>query len=851
MQGLRQVLIWIARLSCAHPKIVISVFVFAAFTGFAAMPLIKISTDLTSGVAQDSHVVKLAKECLQTFGELDSLIVVIQFPEPPGRDRLPFLSRLERFIAAMPGVRSARCQFLDTQNINQLEALLSNFLLGLNEKDREQIKDLFREQHVKDALRRTRNRLFLIQDPDLRRKILEDPLELGHFVSESMTRRLGAVSLNDMFLLIASPDSTVFLIQVKPTFPSSDVTNASLLVEKLRTSLSAEISRIVDETPGLSNYKGDINWWLTGKAAFHNESNEIFRQESFRIFIFSAGLVATLLWLIYRSFWSGVLLLLPIVAGIGPNYGLLWLVYDEVNPVVMGAAGVLFGLATDYGVHLWAGLNEELDRSSTLKEAVHRVYERAGPAVTLGAFTCVIAFLCMCFSNQPAMAQFGYVGAIGLVLTLCSTLFLFPALVSVVGLERKECFPRMRVSFVRVSRIFEKNPWTMVIVSICLIGAGVWSAMRVSGEKDMFKVFLARNMESTKVSDFISRKFKATFGQPVLVVFDVEDFEKGLEIQRSIDEILSDLMQRDKEVASSDSISYLRSPASLRSQNMEWLGELVKKWPHLYNDYSRLLEESDLSESSSSILLRSFSGLGRILKKLTSQTPESPFFREEESWYAAKIGGSYRFLTYVRYVHSITDPEELTAIDCKINEALRAVPAKVYVIGLRQAMNEILSTLLSELVKIAFYTVVCVLVFFTVVVRRPLAVLLSIIPMFGAFAVALGIMGILGMGLPFSVVGVAPLIFGLGMDNGVHVVLRTLSDNRGVRSALAHVTGPIIFTSLTNITGFVAMLASRLYALEFLGWAMIFGMTASVWFTLTLLPAILFLIENKTGKEVL
>jgi uncharacterized protein len=101
------------------------------------------------------------------------------------------------------------------------------------------------------------------------------------------------------------------------------------------------------------------------------------------------------------------------------------------------------------------------------------------------------------------------------------------------------------------------------------------------------------------------------------------------------------------------------------------------------------------------------------------------------------------------------------------------------------------------------------------------------------------------MGLPFSIVGVVPLIFGLGMDNGVHVVLGSLNKGEGaVSRTMERVTTPIVFTSLTNVMGFVAMLTSKLYSMEFLGWAMVIGMTAAVALTLTTLPALLLLMER-------
>jgi hypothetical protein len=180
---------------------------------------------------------------------------------------------------------------------------------------------------------------------------------------------------------------------------------------------------------------------------------------------------------------------------------------------------------------------------------------------------------------------------------------------------------------------------------------------------------------------------------------------------------------------------------------------------------------------------------------------------------------------------------------------MQGLPVKVDITGPRQIMQEVLSTLISELVTLGLYVMVSVIVFFFVLFGHPLGVFLSLIPMTGAFTITLGVMGLLGLGLPFSVVGVAPLIFGLGMDNGVHVVMGALHEENGsITETMGRVTRPIIFTSLTNILGFVAMLASKHYSMEFLGWAMVIGMTSAVGLTLTTLPALLLILERRRKR---
>jgi len=121
--------------------------------------------------------------------------------------------------------------------------------------------------------------------------------------------------------------------------------------------------------------------------------------------------------------------------------------------------------------------------------------------------------------------------------------------------------------------------------------------------------------------------------------------------------------------------------------------------------------------------------------------------------------------------------------------------------------------------------------------------------MTGAFVLTLGVMGLLRMGLPFSIVGVAPLIFGLGIDNGIHVVMGSLQKDGSVAQAMARVTRPAILTTLTVSMGFVAVITSRHYSLEFLGWATGIGMGFTIMLTLTTLPALLFLLEERRKTQ--
>ncbi len=854
MRFIVSVLLWISKISTTYPRVVIAIFVSFSISGFACMPLIKLSTNILAGVGHNNATINRTVENSTIFGEQDSLIVVLEFPEPPGESRLPFIRGLADGISKLPDVRRVRYRLLDPEDHEQTAMLFRNFLAGMDAGEQEEIHRILSPDGVKSALRRTRNRLFLADNPYIQERLLEDPLEVGQFVSRSMERRMGSVYLGDLFLLIASPDSTLYLIQVTPDFTSSDLVRGTALVDRMRQMIPKKIAQLTQSIPAMKDVAADLKWRLTGKTVFQYESDVIFDKETTTIVGCSFLLVMLLVLTVYRSFWSAVILMTPLGLGIGPNYGIIYLSYHEVNPVVMGATGVLLGLGAEYGEHLWGRIREELDRGRTRTEALRISYSETGPPVLLGGFTGILAFLCMCLSGQPALAQFGYFGAIGLLLTMLSTLFLLPAIFTMVASREKDYFPVVKFSCGVFSRISDAYPRTIIGVSAIVLLVSLFFVTRVSYEKDLFKVFLAKNMESMSVSQMISRKFHSNFSQPTLLSFDVADVQSGLCVQRRLDSILQKLMETDHEIASFDSVSYLMSPDAVREGNVRQLADVAASWPELENTFTDWLKQSDLAVGSVNTMEKSFEGTGKILKELgwPDSATEDRTTQLERSWYMTKFHGKYRFLTRIRYADSIADPEQLKHADRKILAAVKTLPVEVGISGPRQAMEAILSTLVADLVKLGLYGFISVVVIFFVIFPSPIGVGLCLIPMLGAFSVTLGVIGAFGWGVPFSIVCVAPLIFGFGIHNGMHVVMGSLVEKGGsVARTVNRVTPRALVTSSTITMGFVSMLTSQHYPMVFLGGTMVIGMAAAVPLTLATLPAILVLIERRRNRRAL
>lgn len=866
----------IHRISSTYPRLVVIFFVLIAAAGFASVPFIKTSPSLVSKPGPVFPMARLLVEQIELFGDQDLLSIAIQLPEPPGNSFAQVVAGLAEDLERIPGVKCVRFRFLDPEDSNQVDQVRNNFLLGMGEGERQGLHSLLSAQGIKETFRKNVSLLWTHQSehPILFDRVLRDPVGLDRLMwelkikeleqdgeqeepqlseSDAVSKpspKLGQHFIGNEHLLFASPDRTVFLIHVTPDFSEVEVARSAELVRTVKDILTRRLPALVNACPGIKDAsKPQVRWLLTGRLVFVDESYGLLLSGIPKILVISVALCLGFILAVYRSLWATVILFTPIAAGVGPNYGLIFLAHDEVNPLVMSVSGVLFGLGTDYGVHLWSRFAEEMDKGCSAVAASAIVCEQTGPPVVVGAITNILAFLCLCLSRDTGIFQLGYIGALGLCLTLTATLFFFPAIVALLaGLERAY-WPRMRLPVGAFSRAFSKRPGFTVGISAAVLAIALSGAFRVSYEKDLFKALYARDMTSTASAQWIAGKFGVDFSHPSMLFFEVDDLEKGLSIQRQVDRILRELRQRDHEIAVFDSVSHRMAPEIERSQNIRLIARILEQWSEIESTFLKAVDASILSERSIQTTKQSFQSLHDLLGKVAASPAanhEGDLKDDETRRYVARVGNKFRFLTRILYSGELPATDELHTAHQKIMKAMGQLPVVVHECGPRQAMGEIVANTISEVGRLGVLVVSAVLVFFFVLFRHPALVALSVTPTLGAFGSILGVMGILGNGLPTSVVAVAPLIFGLSMDNGVHVVMGSVRGPQpSVLKTMEHITRPILFTSATNVLGFVAILSSRHYPLEFLGYAMLIGTSASVLLSLVTLPAILLVLERR------
>ncbi|MEZ0163948.1 MMPL family transporter [Kineococcus sp. LSe6-4] len=269
---------------------------------------------------------------------------------------------------------------------------------------------------------------------------------------------------------------------------------------------------------------------VTGGPAFSVDIADSFSGANTRLLLVTAGVVALLLLLTYRS---PVLWLVPLaVVGVADQVTtrLLELVGrltdTPVDPSATGITSVLvFGAGTDYALLLIARYREELRRAPDRRAAMRAALRGAGPAIAASATTVVLALLTLQAAVLPSDRTIGRDAAIGVVVAFVFGLGVLPSALVVCG--RRLFWPFVPTVgstdttrtglWSRIASAVLARPVRVVVGSVVLLGvmaAGLGGASLGLSQTEQFRV----SAESVDGSETLSEHFPGAAAEPAQVL---------------------------------------------------------------------------------------------------------------------------------------------------------------------------------------------------------------------------------------------------------------------------------------------------------------------------------------------
>jgi uncharacterized protein len=283
--------------------------------------------------------------------------------------------------------------------------------LWLNQPPSEfaQLTNRLAETNIANSLAEARDQLATSFSPmDLARRAY-DPYNLMS-LPENVSGG-AAASFGEGQNMFASADGTfrIMFVKAKP-----DVANYEICIVWLK-SLKAVVQAI-RTSGGISQ---DIKIGFTGGPAFVAEISSGMQHDMFASIGLTSVIIAILFYIFHRR-WKPMLWLLVLLAVILTcTLAFGGLLFGAINVVSLGFAGILLGLAVDYGV---VHYQEAIASPNAIIPEIRRAI---GPSIFWAAVTTISAFLVLNFGGLPGLAQLGSLVALGVMLSALVMLFAF------------------------------------------------------------------------------------------------------------------------------------------------------------------------------------------------------------------------------------------------------------------------------------------------------------------------------------------------------------------------------------------------------------------------------------------
>ncbi|MGY0005291.1 MMPL family transporter [Micromonospora sp. I033] len=312
-----------------------------------------------------------------------------------------------------------------------------------------------------------------------------------------------------------SPDGTVALVAV----PLATAGGQEAVVDEV-----AELRAALADLPD------GLTVEVTGAPAFTADLTKVFDGADLTLLAVTAGVVALLLLVTYRSPFLWIVPLLVVAA----TEQLTLRAVDTIVPAlrihlqegqVTGIASVLvFGAATDYALLLIARYREELRREENRFTAMRAALRRTAEPILASGSTVVLGVLTLLLSEQETNRALAVACATGVVLAMASALLVLPAVLVLFGrglfwpfVPRVGGAAREGRLWGRLGDAVARRPLpvaalaTLLLAALALGGLGIRTGL---SETEQFRV----KPEAVAGAETLARAFPAGTTQPVAVL---------------------------------------------------------------------------------------------------------------------------------------------------------------------------------------------------------------------------------------------------------------------------------------------------------------------------------------------
>jgi hypothetical protein len=809
------------RLLLRRPGLFLGCFLLILATAVLLTGRLRFNQDILSLMPQEDISFEALSHIIQVSEGENRLYILLT--DLTGRDDLAERAEnvaetiAELRLDGRPAFKQVTSLKREAVSTRDFETLLADYLetprLFLTASELEQIEDfLASPPKVRQEFQRS---LALMATPGasrLGRLAAMDPLNLRRHLTPKLHSVYNRFDFAEGPHLL-SPDGQAALLVAMPAISPADTEQARQLLRSVK--------QLGTDDQGLSI-------GLTGGFAIAVQQKSLMKQDFLGCLLGSAVLVTALFLITYRRLTVLAFVLLPLGVGLQLAMGVMALLWGQVHLISLAFAAVVLGLGIDFAIHLYDRYVLERGRGSPPEQSVSLAVLRTGKAVALGGLTTLSAFAVLTVTNSPVLQQIGWLVSLGLLFCLGTILLALPAWLLVSQrFPWGRSVPRLRrLGLTRPAAWIEARPGFALLLALTVLVLAGLGLPKLRFQTDLASLH-PKGIEALSVQQDIQSHFGRP-GDTVLLLWPA------------------------------DSPGQLRDREGLAVRGLEELSQsgAIRQWTSLSTftglqpsqpveiDPSRL----DPVLDSFGFSLSDFPATERFLQAVAQdETTALPGCRDGlnlpeilQRFVACTKDGRLLGLAWVQ----TAGPEATSRLNQAVSglDGIRSLELDA---SLAMARDRIKGDVLST----AGLAGLCILALLWLYFRRLRLVWLALVPTGLGLAATFGLMGHLGLSInPVNFV-LLPILLGIGLDDGIHLINR-FQECGDLRATLTSTGRSIFMTTLTTSLGFGSLVLAQYHVLTQMGLLAIIGVISAFFFTLTGLAPLLSRTAAVTGRRI-
>ena len=824
-----------------HPGLVAALSLVVTLGLYANIHNLRTGTDLTDLFGNRDPQWRVASQIGKELGYGNQLFLVIEAPAG-GTDATDHMEEMaDRLTADMRASGlfvDARCGLQDEELLNLVRFFTWNFPSFARPDQTEDLKRRLDPKQIHQNVRRAATELVSSFSSLGTNYFVADPLGLmeveagsSQGFSQFANFDLKWGSGNRFF----SKDHKALLVIAEPRHSAMDYNFAEQVMRWTRE----HIRSIAAETE-LQN--SGVRATAAGAYVYAEQEHQLIETNIRRISLISIVGNLLLCLVIYPRIPLLLLSLIPAGLGIVWTTGIASFYPGQVNLISLSFIAILAGLGDDQIVHFFNRVPQEWTKGGTLNDAVLRTFETTGLSVFFCIVTAAIATASLATASFKGLSEFGFILTVGMFMMMFHTLLTVPALLRLWWRVSKPRAPQT-ITFRLLPFVARK--------SVDFVGRHTRLVVGLGSAAFLLSLVFLPTIKFQKHFEIAGADNAAVAAQNLLSErFGIEGSPHLLLITGGEQEVLGRaeaLTERLEDYQHQGVIKSIFSPSillpSVRTQRERASSLAGVNFAASARALEDALRENGFRTEPVQSFIDRLRHLGQGSDPLTLETA-AKFLPP------ALLNNSIRKTGDGGYVAAIsfygTDPDAVEVVPESVVESWRNQFGRFVEFSFDKINRDLQRQVLHDSQRAMGWTAAGILLIVYLTFRNLRMSLIVLIPIVFGVVTTFGLLMLVHYRFSFTSITAIPLIIGIGIDNGIHLVRRYQENEGNEILVIAKASGAaIIQSNLTTIVGFGALMTSSFSPLVEMGLVTSLGVALALAGGLLLIPAVILLEERR------